>query len=426
MPNHASDTFYIDIEQLQIGLYIHLDLGWMDHPFSISNFKVTEESQIETIKSLGLTQLRYDPRRSSSTPLRSGSHNNVVEFPLKKAFLPRLEVIDDSPELSTAQKKQLALKHAITESEQKFLKASSDVWNIQRMSVEHPDKAFGLASSVVQDLVTSTLTEGDVAIHAMNGHRIGDQHYQHELNILVLSMLLAKNLDISDDDAVILGMAAILHDIGKRQISDKILLKKDPLSVRETAIYQTHVMLGLNMLKEVSVPRKILSIIGQHHEFADGSGYPKGLHCDDIDPLSHILIITNMYDNLCNPSNPALAKTPYEALSVMFAQQRHQFDQTILRRFIKCLGIYPPGSVIRLSDQKLATVLSTNPQQPLRPFIQMITDDNDEDGEIIDLREVLDLNIIQCLKPEQLPTILQKMMRQKQRTSYFLDKVISA
>lgn len=426
MPNHASDTFYIDIEQLQIGLYIHLDLGWMDHPFSISNFKVTEESQIETIKSLGLTQLRYDPRRSSSTPLRSGRHNNVVEFPLKKAFLPRLEVIDDSPELSTAQKKQLALKHAITESEQKFLKASSDVWNIQKMSVEHPDKAFGLASSVVQDLVTSTLTEGDVAIHAMNGHRIGDQHYQHELNILVLSMLLAKNLDISDDDAVILGMAAILHDIGKRQISDKILLKKDPLSVRETAIYQTHVMLGLNMLKEVSVPRKILSIIGQHHEFADGSGYPKGLHCDDIDPLSHILIITNMYDNLCNPSNPALAKTPYEALSVMFAQQRHQFDQTILRRFIKCLGIYPPGSVIRLSDQKLATVLSTNPQQPLRPFIQMITDDNDEDGEIIDLREVLDLNIIQCLKPEQLPTILQKMMRQKQRTSYFLDKVISA
>lgn len=426
MPNHASDTFYIDIDQLQIGLYIHLDLGWMDHPFSISNFKVTEEAQIETIKSLGLKQLRYDPRRSSNTPLRSSSHHNVVEFPMKKVTPRSREVIDDSPELSTAQRKQLALKHAITESEQKFLKASSDVWSIQKMSVEHPDKAFGLTSHIVQDLVTSTLTEGDVAIHAMNGHRIGDQHYQHELNILMLSMLLAKNLDISDDDAVILGMAAILHDIGKRQISDKILLKKDPLTLRETAIYQTHVLLGLNMLKEVSVPRKILSIISQHHEFADGTGYPKGLRCDDIDPLSHILIIANMYDNLCNPANPALAKTPYEALSIMFAQQRHQFDQTILRRFIKCLGIYPPGSVIRLSDQTLAKVLSTNPQQPLRPFIQMLTEDSDEDGEIIDLREVLDLNIIQCLKPEQLPTILQKMMRQRQRTSYFLDKITSA
>jgi putative nucleotidyltransferase with HDIG domain len=426
MPNHASDTFYIDIEQLQIGLYIHLDLGWMDHPFSISNFKVTDEAQIDTIKSLGLKQLRYDPRRSSSTPLRMISGDNVLEFPLKKAIAPKQQVIDDSPALSQAQKKQLALKHAITESEQKFLKTSSDVWNIQKMSMEHPDQAFSLASSVVMDLVASTLTEGDIAIHAMNGHRIGDQHYQHELNILVLSMLLAKNLDVSDEDAIILGMAAILHDIGKRQISDKILLKKDALTVRETAIYQTHVLLGLNMLKEVSVPRKILTIIGQHHEFADGSGYPRGLNCDEIDPLSHILIIANMYDNLCNPSNPALAKTPYEALSVMFAQQRHQFDQTILRRFIKCLGIYPPGSVVRLSDQSLATVLSTNPQQPLRPFIQMLTYDSDEDGEIIDLRETLDLNIIQCLKPEQLPDIMQRMLRQKQRTSYFIDKVINA
>jgi putative nucleotidyltransferase with HDIG domain len=427
MPNHASDTYYIDIEQLQIGLYIHLDLGWMDHPFSVSNFKVTDESQIETIKSLGLTQLRYDPRRSSSTPLRSNKADgsNVVEFPLKKAFSPKLEIIDDSPELSIAQRKQLALRHAITDSEQKFLKTSTDVRNVQKLSVEHPDQAFSLATTIVQDLVTSTLTEGDIAIHAMNGHRIGDQHYQHELNTLVLAMLLAKNLNITDDDAVILGMAAILHDIGKRQISDKILLKKDPLTARETAIYQTHVLLGMNMLKEVSISKKILSIIGQHHEFSDGSGYPKGLHCDEIDPLSHILIITNMYDNLCNPSNPALAKTPYEALSMMFAQQRHLFDQTILRRFIKCLGIYPPGSVVRLSDQQLATVLSTNPQQPLRPFIQLLDGNQDEDGEIVDLRETLDLNIIQCLKPEQLPTILQKLMRQKLRTSYFIDKVVN-
>jgi len=423
MPNHASDTYYIDIDQLQIGLYIHLDLGWMDHPFSVSNFKVTDASQIETIKSLGLKQLRYDPRRSSSMPLRTAPQQNVVEFPLRKAASPKLEIIDAIPELSPAQKKQQALRQAIAESEQKFMKTSTEVKTIQKLSTERPEQAYGLASKLVEDLVTGTLTEGEIAIHAMNGHRVGDQHFQHELNTLVVAMLLAKNLDITDEDAVVLGMSAILHDIGKRQISDKILLKKDPLSVRETAIYQTHVLLGMNMLRDVAVPRKILTLISQHHEFADGTGYPKGLHCDQIDPLAHILIIANMYDNLCNPSNPALTKTPYEALSVMFAQQRHQFDQTILRRFIKCLGIYPPGSVVRLSDQKLATVLSTNPQQPLRPFIQMLSDDREEEGDIIDLREALDINIIQCLKPEQLPNLLQNRLRLKQRTSYFLDKI---
>lgn len=423
MPNHASDTYYIEIDQLQVGLYVHLDLGWMDHPFSVSNFKITDDAQIETIKTLGLKQIRYDPRRSSATPLRSAAYKNVVDFPLKKASSAKRESIDETPELSPAQKKQLALSQAIAESEQKFMKTSSEVRNIQKLSTERPEQAYGLAAKLVEDLVSSTLTEGDVAIHAMNGHRIGDQHFLHELNTLVVSMLIAKNLGITDDDAVALGMSAILHDIGKRQISDKILLKKDPLTVRETAIYQTHVLLGLNMLRDIAVPRKILTVISQHHEFADGSGYPKGLRCDELDPLAHILIIANMYDNLCNPSNPALSKTPYEALSMMFAQQRHQFDQTILRRFIKCLGIYPPGSVVRLSDQKLATVISTNPQQPLRPFIRMLSDDREEEGEIIDLREALDINIIQCLKPEQLPTALQSMLRLKQRTSYFLDKV---
>lgn len=421
MPSQASNTFYIETSQLRVGLYIHLDLGWMDHPFSVSNFKITDDTQIETIKSLGLKQLRYDPRRSSTTPLQI---NNIVAFPLKKGKQPAAEIINDSPVLTPAQRKQQIFKQAIHESEQKFLQTSSDVRSIQKLSVEHPDQAYQLAASLVSDLVSNTLTESDIAIHAMNGHRIGDQHYQHELNILVLSMMLAKTMDISEEDATILGMAAILHDIGKRQISDKILLKRDPWSERETAIFQTHVILGLGMLKDLPVPKKMLTLIAQHHEFADGSGYPKGLQCDQIDALSHILIIANTYDNLCNPANPnpALAKSPYEALSLMFAQQRHLFDQSILRRFIKCLGIYPPGSIIRLSDQRLATVLSTNPQQPLRPFVQLINDNDDEEGLVIDMRETLEVNITQCIKTEQLSELQQSIARRKQRMSYFIDK----
>lgn len=422
MPSQASDTFYIETSQLCVGLYIHLDLGWMDHPFSVSNFKLTDDTQIETIKSLGLKQVRYDPRRSSATPVKS---SNVLDFPRKIAKPLMAEVIDDGPSRSPAQHKQQMFKQAIHESEQKFLQTSTAVRNIQKLSVEHPDQAYQIASTLVSDLVSNTLTESDIAMHAMNGHRIGDQHYQHELNILVLSMMLAKTMDVSEEDAVILGMAAILHDIGKRQISDKILLKRDPWSERETAIFKTHVLLGLGMLKDLPVPKKMLTLIAQHHEFADGSGYPKGLKCEQIDQLSHILIIANIYDNLCNPSNPnpALAKSPYEALSLMFAQQRHLFDQSILRRFIKCLGIYPPGSIIRLSDQRLATVLSTNPQQPLRPFVQLINDNDDEDGLIIDMRETLDINITQCIKAEQLTAIQQSILRRKQRTSYFIDKV---
>lgn len=426
MPSQTSNTHFIQPGQLRIGLYVHLDLGWLDHPFSVSNFKISDESQIETIQSLGLSQVRYDPIRSSVSPLHL---NNILAFPLNRQ--PARNTSDTpANHVTPAQQKQLALKQALHESEQKFLKTSAEVRQIQKLSIAQPTLAFQQATTLVEDLVSSTLTEGDIAMHAMNSHRTGDQHYQHELNTLVLSMMLAKTLNLSNEETVTLGMAAILHDIGKRQISDKILLKKEPLTMQETTIFKTHVLLGLNMLKHLMVPKKILTLIAQHHEFCDGSGYPQGLLGEQIDPLAHILVIANGYDNLCNPANPQQAKSPYEALGMMFAQQRHLFDQQMLRRFIKCLGIYPPGSVVRLSDHRLATVISTNPQQPLRPFVQLLPEpalptEDMNDGQMLDLREAMDINITQCVKSEQLPTRLLHHLPFKQRMSYFLDKPLA-
>lgn len=419
MPSQASNTHHIQVSQLCIGLYVHLDLGWMDHPFSTSNFKITDQYQIDTIKSLGLSQLRYDPKRSTVAPL---TFNNVVEFPTRKAAAkPNIETVDDRT-LTYLQRKQQRLQQTLNESEKKFLKTSLDVKQIQKLANEQPTQALNMAEHLVQDLVTSTLTESDIAIHAMNGARTGDEHYQHEMNTLVLTMMLAKNCNLSEEDTVTIGMAALLHDIGKRQITPKITLKKEPLTHIEKSVYQSHVGLGLNMLKELPVSKKLLTIVAQHHEFADGSGYPAGLKCAEIDSLTHLLIIVNMFDNLCNPINPLAAKTPYEALGLMFSQQRQLFDQPLLRQFIKSLGIYPPGSIVRLSDQRLAGVLSTNPQQPLRPFVKIIDEDDDLNHDIIDLREAMNINITQCIKQDQLTTVMRTQMFRRHRTNYFIDK----
>ncbi|HEY0906996.1 MAG TPA: HD domain-containing phosphohydrolase, partial [Methylophilus sp.] len=315
MHNQAPDTYYIQVSQLKVGLYIHLDLGWMDHPFSVSNFKISDETQIEAIKALGLQKLRYDPNRSSANPT---SLNNVIAFPRQ-----RHQVLSDAQAaLSPLQKKQQALRQAIHESEQKFLASSLAVKQLQRLASDHPAQAYLQATQLVADMVSSTLTESDLAIHAMNGSRTGDQHYQHELNVLVLSMMLAKTVNLSEEEANMLGLAAILHDIGKRRINDRILLKKEALTLSESHVLQTHVELGLDTLKSLDLPKRTLRLIAQHHELADGSGYPRGLQGDAIDPLAHILIIVNRYDNLCNPLNSVMAKSPYEALGMMFAQQR--------------------------------------------------------------------------------------------------------
>ena len=127
MHNQAPDTYYIQVSQLKVGLYIHLDLGWMDHPFSVSNFKISDETQIEAIKALGLQKLRYDPNRSSANPT---SLNNVIAFPRQ-----RHQVLSDAQAaLSPLQKKQQALRQAIHESEQKFLASSLAVKQLQRLA----------------------------------------------------------------------------------------------------------------------------------------------------------------------------------------------------------------------------------------------------------------------------------------------------
>jgi putative nucleotidyltransferase with HDIG domain len=283
------------------------------------------------------------------------------------------------------------------------------------------------AQNVVNDLVDTALMEGDIAIHALNGNRSSDTDYQHPLNVTVLALMLAKSIDMSKDEARILGLTAILHDIGKAEVSDKVLLKKDPLTHSELTHYQQHTDFGTRMIKDLGLSARFGKIVAQHHEFMDGSGYPLGLKADKIDPLAKVIVLVNSYDNLCNPSNPAQAKTPYEALGAMFAQQRHKFDEDLLKRLIKCLGIYPPGSIVRLSNNKYAKVVSVNPNQPLKPFVLMFHIKNQvEETQLIDLRHETTLNITQCIKPNQTPAEILKFISQRKRVCYFLDSALEA
>lgn len=409
----------INVDQLRLGLYVHLDLGWMDHPFALSNFKLEDDAQIQKIKSIGLKTLRYDPKRSDCMPLplveNSPSEAVKSDVPITVTEVPAPTALD----IKKAKLKHL--HHAIEESEKKFVIASEMVKTIQRNVLSSPKICVEQASSMVNDLVETALMEGDIAIHALNGNRSSDNHYQHPLNVTVLSLLLAKSIEMSKEDARLLGIAAILHDIGKAEISDKILLKKDPLTQSELKHYQQHAEFGARMIKELGLPARLGKIILQHHEFADGSGYPAGLKAEQTDPLARMIVLASAYDRLCNPVNLELAKTPYEALALLFAKQRTKFDEDLLKRLIKSLGVYPPGSIVKLSNNEYATVVSVNPNHPLRPYV-LVHHHQDAEPSLMDLRDEANLNVTHCLKPGQLPVDVLKRINLKKRVNYYLDQ----
>jgi len=163
-------------------------------------------------------------------------------------------------------------------------------------------------------------------------------------------------------------------------------------------------------------------VISEHHEFADGSGYPKGLTVDALDQLSSIIIICNQFDDLCNPADYRHSRTPYEALSYMFAKQRRLFHEHYLKRFIKSLGVYPPNSIVKLSNGEYGTVISVNPNQPLRPFIRILAESMDENdaASILDLRAESSISITACLKHAALPSSVARLIKPREKTTYFI------
>lgn len=422
----STNTCTIDVNQLRVGLYIHLDLGWMDHPFTLSNFKLNDEDQIQKIKKIGLKTLRYDPKRSDCAPLPEVKANLTVVQSKPETHVEAETVVasiteEVAPVVDMRQLRYKQLHHAIDESEKRFVIASDTVKNIQRNILISPNACLEQASVLVNGIVESALSEGDIAIHALNGNRSSDAHYQHALNVTVIAMILAKSIQMSKEDAQLLGLSTLLHDIGKAKISDKILLKKDKLTHAEMLHYQQHSELGAQMIKGLGLPNRMARVVMQHHEFADGTGYPAGLKTEQTDPLARIIVLANNYDKLCNPSNIAEAKTPYESLAYMFAHQRSKFDEHLLKRLIKSLGVYPPGSIVKLSNEQYATVISVNPNHPLKPYVKLLDKNDDTEAHIVDLRDEKNLNITACLKPAQIPSEVLKHLNPRKKVSYFID-----
>lgn len=234
--------------------------------------------------------------------------------------------------------------------------------------------------------------------------------------------MLARELNASRDAIVQLGIGALLHDIGKADIPDRLLRQTGGLTLAEQAIVQEHVARGVAMGRKLGLAPEALTVIAQHHESVDGSGYPLHLSSEKISLLAKIVSIANTYDNLCNPPNPLKAMTPHEALSQMYAQQRERFEAGPLSTFIRCLGVYPPGTLVVLGDEAFGMVVSVNSTRPLRPVVQIYDPKEPHDEAILlDLEQEPELTISRTMRPSQLPREVFDHLAPRRRIAYYFD-----
>ena len=411
-------TVYIPVDQLRVGIYIKLELSWFEHPFPINSFKIKSDEQIQTIRSLGLKKVLCIPEMSDRSSLTAKPPE------AKPADPAQTEVVIDTAALAK-QERVARINHErarIRECEKKYLGAATAIANINKNLFSRPQEALRDANFLILEMVESLMTDKSVAIHLMNAKAGGEEIYHHSLNVIVLSMMLAKEMGLSKEDLNTLGIGILFHDIGKTRIPDKILRKLDPLTDPERTFFQLHPSYGVEMGAELGLPSGAIEIIAQHHETVDGKGYPDKLTGDKISPLSKIVCIVNTYDNLCNHLDTKKSLTPNEALSYMFKHQKEQFDPKVLQLFIKCLGVYPPGTAVQLSNDAIGMVVTVSANNPLRPNV-LIYDESipKKEAIILSLEDEPELKIVKSIKPGLLSREVFDYLSLRNRVTYYFD-----
>ncbi|MDD1621177.1 MAG: DUF3391 domain-containing protein [Methylococcaceae bacterium] len=411
------DNFNITMDQLRIGLYIHLDLKWFEHPFSFSHFKIKNEAQIKTIRSLGLKSIRYDPVLSDFNPLPEKTQQiQQAQEEAKPDISPVL-----ATKLALVERIQLQ-REAAARIENAFVNSAKTIHDIEKNLFSMPAENVRKARQLVDQIIDSLLPTPELAIHVMIGKAGAEEMYFHSLNVTMLSLMVGRDIQLPQEVVSTLGMGALFHDIGHKEIPAKILMKKDPLNQAERHLFEMHCQYGVDVGQRLGLTPAVLAIIREHHELFDGTGYPSKLKGEAIGLLSRIVVIANHYDELCNPVNINDALTPHEALSTMFAKLRNKFDQKLLQVFIRCLGVYPPGTIVQFSNGVMGMVVTVNTAKPMKPLV-LIYDANipRDEAILVDMEHEADANIAKAIRPAQVPWEIYNYLSPRKRVSYYFD-----
>lgn len=412
----------ISTDALRVGMFVHLDMSWIAHPFPLSSFKIASDDQIATIRSLGKRQVRWSPDKSDLPDALAAAL--APPAPAATVAAPA-----ETPEQIAARERRAVLaaqREALQRCERQYAEATKTCKQTFDLVLKQPGVAREQATALSEALVGKMLDAAELNIRLL-AEGAGDKASCHAINVAIVALLMGRTFGLERHDLVDLGVGAMLHDVGKLELPDRFRHRSPDFNTVELDYYQQHVAQGVAMGRRMGLAPGALLVLAQHHEQADGQGFPMKLEVGRMTPASRIVALVNRYDGLCNPAVPSRAMTPHEALSLMFAQGQKQFDTTMLGAFIKMMGVYPPGSSVQLTDDRYALVVSVNSSRPLKPRVLVHQPGVPRDeAPIIDLEQAKGLGIRRSLKPGSLPRESHDYLSPRQRITYFFEPALES
>lgn len=371
----------IGVQNLRLGMYVsELDRPWIESRFLFQGFEIRTEEELEELRRLCKyvyieTEVEYTNGQAKPRTAPAMGRPAPDEFAAKRIGFELVDKVAATEPRTSRYTDRATLEEELPRARE----IERETQQLLRTIIE--DARMGRlidtqrAKIAIAELVASVLRNPD-ALVCLNQLKEKDKYTaMHSIRVCVLALAFGRHLDLTEAELNVLGLGALLHDIGKTKVPIDILNKPGRLTPDEFELVKSHVPRGVEILERTpGIPPPAIEVARAHHERFDGSGYAMGLSGSQIGLFGQIGAIVDCYDAITSDRAYHAAMSAHDALRKMYEWRRKDFDDRLVENFIQCMGIYPIGSVVEMSTGSVGVVISVNRRRRLRPRVALVLD----------------------------------------------------
>lgn len=366
----------ISASLLKIGMYVsELDRPWIDTPFLLEGFVIENEEDLSTL----IKYCKYvfiDPERGVDASEYLDEAPRLKTNSYLERFLQDNKKSVQYKNTKTAREELPAAKVALEEA---LEEASNQVAHLMSKVKEGKSLDIKEVRGVVEPILDSVIRNSEAYMWLSMMQKKSAYTYSHSVDNCALAIAFGRHMGLPKKDLRTLAIGLLMMDTGNIRIPEVILNKKSRLTETEYKIVQKHVQYGVTILETTKgMDVDIINIALTHHERFDGSGYPNALAGNQIPVYGRMAAIIDCYDAMTSQRPFSAAQSPYSALQSIYNWRGSAFQPELVEQFLQCMGVYPTGSVIEMSNGQVGIVLSQNATRRMRPKVMLLLDEEKE------------------------------------------------
>lgn len=345
-------------------MYVHdFNCSWLDHPFARNQMMISSAEQLQKVRESGIRSLYIDTDKGAD--VQAAPSREEADVSLEK------EIIDMAARASVA-----PIHVPLADEVKRATQIKADAQNVVREVMQDVRLGraiqIGQVENVVQNITESILRNPGALIGLLKIKTKDDYTFLHSVGVCTLLVAFCRSLNIDEETTRQAGLGGLLHDVGKSQVPDDVLNKPGRLTDEEFHIIRQHPQIGHEiLLKEPTIGPIPLDITLRHHERVDGSGYPGKLAGDDISQLAKMAAIVDVYDAITSDRCYHKGMSAADGLRKIYEWSKFHFDPVLVQAFMRCVGIYPVGTLVRLESGRLGVVTRAHETNLLAPTVQV-------------------------------------------------------